>query len=390
MPSFFSRRTRLAIAWFSFSIHLLALAFMLLALQFGVLLGTEESRRATIIQQGAVWQVGWFVWMVASLALVLIFLAWADALEFRAWGLFAVALCLVGATIDWMDEIVMIGLIPSLATREAGALNLFPLWEHFYRLVSIGLANGLYTAGGILLNALAFMTRGFPRWLAWWGVPLWACSIALSAFGLANDPLGITLASVGIFVLFIPWMLLLGYGWLQKGENTKLMPVSVSFITTIRAMMPKHPLPMTTVFRECFLVNFAVAPEVMRPLVPAPLDLELHDGCAYLSIVLAEMERMRPAFLPKWLGVTYNQVVYRIVVRYLGERGVYFLRSDADNLLMSIAGECLTFFHFNLSRIKFERIDHTLYFDLAARGREDADIHAAFQMNTASTRMPRA
>src|SRR5919199_4147644 len=117
MPALFSRRTRLLIAWFSFGVHLVALGFMLLALQFGLLLGTEASRRAQILQQGWVWQVGWFAWVLPSLSLVLLFLAWADVLAHKAWGLFAAALCLAGAAIDWVNEIILIGIVPTLAER---------------------------------------------------------------------------------------------------------------------------------------------------------------------------------------------------------------------------------------------------------------------------------
>src|SRR6185436_18565695 len=105
----------------------------------------------------------------------------------------------------------------------------------------------------------------------------------------------------------------------------------VSLVEVARALVPKHPIPMRTIFRECFLVNFAVEPDVMRGLLPEGIEPDLYGGKAWLSIVIAEMDRMRPAFLPPLFGVTYDQVVYRAVVRCEGERGVYFLRSDADS-----------------------------------------------------------
>jgi uncharacterized protein YqjF (DUF2071 family) len=88
---------------------------------------------------------------------------------------------------------------------------------------------------------------------------------------------------------------------------------------------------MRTVFRHCVLANFAIRPDALAARLPAPLRPDVHDGTAFLSIVIAEMERMRPAFLPAALGITYTQVVYRAVVSCRGERGVHFLRSDADH-----------------------------------------------------------
>ena len=109
----------------------------------------------------------------------------------------------------------------------------------------------------------------------------------------------------------------------------------------MRRLIPVHPVAMKTTFRRCFLVNFAVDPAAMRAQLPAHLEPDLHDGRAYLSVVIADMMRMRPAFLPAALGVTYTQVVYRAIVRFGLERGVTFLRSDADNRFMVAAGNAL-------------------------------------------------
>ena len=88
-----------------------------------------------------------------------------------------------------------------------------------------------------------------------------------------------------------------------------------------------------------------------------------------MSVVIANMERMRPAFLPQVMGVTYNQVVYRAVVRCGGRRGVAFLRSDADSPFMVAAGNLLTFFRFHKAKISWSENDETLDFEAGARGR---------------------
>ena len=145
---------------------------------------------------------------------------------------------------------------------------------------------------------------------------------------------------------------------------------------------------MKTVFRNCFLVNFAVDPEIMRRLLPLEISPDLHADKAFLSVVIADMEKMRPAFLPRAFGITYNQVVYRAIVRCGTERGVHFLRSDADNRWMSIAGNLLTFFHFNLSHVKQKQEDGRYYFDLESG--DHADIQATFDVAHQSQDMPSA
>jgi len=154
------------------------------------------------------------------------------------------------------------------------------------------------------------------------------------------------------------------------------------------SLIPKHPIPMKTVFRNCFLVNFAVDPGIMRRLLPPEISPDLHADQAFLSVVIADMEKMRPACLPRAFGVTYNQVVYRAVVRCGGERGVHFVRSDADNRLMSLAGNLVTFFHFNHSRVNQKQEDGRYYFDLESG--DHADIHATFDVAHQSHAMPLA
>ncbi len=142
--------------------------------------------------------------------------------------------------------------------------------------------------------------------------------------------------------------------------------------------LPIHPLPMTTVFSTCLLANFAIEPEALRRKLPAHLEPDLHDGKAYVSIVIARMEKMRPAFLPRALGITYNQVVYRAVVRCGAERGVTFLRSDADSAPMVAAGNALTFFRFNSAEIAWSGEAASLHFSLRPNDGATAAIEATY------------
>lgn len=164
--------------------------------------------------------------------------------------------------------------------------------------------------------------------------------------------------------------------------------MSTSRLARAALVLPKHPVPMRTTFRDCFLVNFAMAPEVLARVLPRPLVPDLHGGEAFVSIVIADLERMRPAFLPARLGVSYRQVVYRAVVRCRGERGVYFLRSDADHPLMVRFGNLFSIFRFRRSAIATARRDRLYHVDLVAEPAEHADIHATFGLDRASRSLP--
>jgi uncharacterized protein YqjF (DUF2071 family) len=142
------------------------------------------------------------------------------------------------------------------------------------------------------------------------------------------------------------------------------------------------------VFRHCVLANFAIRPDALAARLPAPLRPDVHDGAAYLSIVIAEMERMRPAFLPAALGITYTQVVYRAVVRCGDERGVHFLRSDADHSLMALAGNALTFFRFHRSDVEWRLGPDAISFRLLPRDGAAAAIDADYDLASSGTSLP--
>jgi hypothetical protein len=97
-----------------------------------------------IVVTVVVWQIGWLLWMVASLGLVPLLLAWTGVVQPRRWALVAVSLWFAGAAIDWVDEIVEWGVVPWLADRAARYQTAFfplQLREHAYRVVLLAVPN---------------------------------------------------------------------------------------------------------------------------------------------------------------------------------------------------------------------------------------------------------
>jgi uncharacterized protein YqjF (DUF2071 family) len=78
----------------------------------------------------------------------------------------------------------------------------------------------------------------------------------------------------------------------------------------------------------CF--HFAFAPESLRPIVRPPLELDLLEGQAYVSVVAITMRRFRPArsLSLAWALApisTQKFLNVRTYVRYRGEQGALFL-----------------------------------------------------------------
>ncbi len=148
---------------------------------------------------------------------------------------------------------------------------------------------------------------------------------------------------------------------------------------------PKHAFAVRTVFRRCLLVNFAVDPDELARVLPRPVEPDVYNGEAFVSVVVGEMDKMRPVGVPHALGITYNQIVYRAVVRCGDERGVHFLRSDADSRVMSAFGNLMSFFRFNHSEIAFTHRDGRLDLDVRTTTQPSADIAASYTIAAPGT-----
>ena len=198
-------------------------------------------------------------------------------------------------------------------------------------------------------------------------------------------------------------------------------------IERVEKWLPKHPLPMKAVFRNCFLINYSMKAATLQAVLPPGLTPDLYKNKAFVSIVVADLEGMRPGFLPPSLGFDYKQIVYRChVLAPNGERGVHFIRSYSTSAPMSLAGSLFSIFHFNMCDFLWQGADkhlplrvHTpqhadgskqqVFFALepwdsipagdseaasAGRGRrvrgeaDAASLRACFDLGTATKRMP--
>lgn len=83
------------------------------------------------------------------------------------------------------------------------------------------------------------------------------------------------------------------------------------------------------------LLNFRVDSEVVRRLVPAPLEVALHNGYAVAGVCLIALEKLRPKCLPASLGFSSENMAHRIAVRFPTENGwrdgVYIWRRETDH-----------------------------------------------------------
>ncbi|PSP54952.1 hypothetical protein BRC82_08145 [Halobacteriales archaeon QS_1_67_19] len=88
---------------------------------------------------------------------------------------------------------------------------------------------------------------------------------------------------------------------------------------------------LSMTWRDVLFAHWAVAPERVRPRLPAGLELDTYDEQAWLGVVAFVMADIRPRFAP--LGLSFGELNLRTYVQTDAGPGVYFFNLDADDRL---------------------------------------------------------
>ena len=98
--------------------------------------------------------------------------------------------------------------------------------------------------------------------------------------------------------------------------------------------VPKRPWAWRQSWRELLFVHWPVPTAVLRPLVPAGLEVQEFDGTSWVGVVPFRMEGVMRRPFPDLPGVSaFPELNVRLYVEADGKPGVWFLSLDAANPL---------------------------------------------------------
>jgi uncharacterized protein YqjF (DUF2071 family) len=85
---------------------------------------------------------------------------------------------------------------------------------------------------------------------------------------------------------------------------------------------------------DLLFMHWPVRAELLRPLIPSGLELDTHDGNAWIGVVPFGMSRVRPRLVPSvpWVS-KFLELNVRTYVTAAGRPGVWFFSLDAANPL---------------------------------------------------------
>lgn len=99
---------------------------------------------------------------------------------------------------------------------------------------------------------------------------------------------------------------------------------------------------MRGVIDRRILVNYHVEPDVLARLLPAPFRPKVVHGAGMVGICLIRLKKVRPPFLPPWLGISSENAAHRTAVEWddngTVREGVHVRRRDTNSRLNALAG----------------------------------------------------
>lgn len=113
--------------------------------------------------------------------------------------------------------------------------------------------------------------------------------------------------------------------------------------------LPQTPWHYYQEWNHVLFFHWAVDAEVLKPLIPPGLELDIFDGKAWISLVPFTMQKIRPKFLPAVSVVSdFHEINLRTYVSKDGKSGVYFINIEAEKHFSAFLSR-------NLSGLPYEK-----------------------------------
>jgi uncharacterized protein YqjF (DUF2071 family) len=102
--------------------------------------------------------------------------------------------------------------------------------------------------------------------------------------------------------------------------------------------VPERPWVMAQTWNRLLFAHWAVAPDRLEPLIPAPLRLEVNDGCAWVGITPFAVTGLRLRGTPPPPRLSrFPELNVRTYVEFGGRPGIWFFSLDTSRRAAVVA-----------------------------------------------------
>ncbi|MCP4833130.1 MAG: DUF2071 domain-containing protein [Phycisphaera sp.] len=137
--------------------------------------------------------------------------------------------------------------------------------------------------------------------------------------------------------------------------------------------LPTRNPAVTMTWADIAFAHWRVPAQTMRGLVPEELELDTHDGSAWVGLIPFEMRDCDFRGVPPLPGLgTFLECNVRTYVRHRGVPGVWFFSLDAESRLAVIGGRVVWGLNYRLARFHRDRVGETFRYGLV-RDRGDGE-----------------
>ena len=144
--------------------------------------------------------------------------------------------------------------------------------------------------------------------------------------------------------------------------------------------MPDRMWVMTQTWNDLLFAHWPVDKVLLAQKVPAPLELELYNGEAWISIVPFHMTNVAPRGVPSLPVMSeFPELNVRTYVRYGTKPGVFFFSLDAGNPLAVTAGRTLFNLPYHTAAMTVENCEGRIRYASRRSGSVVADFVAEYQ-----------
>src|SRR5947209_857540 len=133
--------------------------------------------------------------------------------------------------------------------------------------------------------------------------------------------------------------------------------------------LPKGPWIMTQRWSDLLFMHLPIAPEALRPLIPAQIELDTFDGQAWVGVVPFRVSHASLRGLPPPpLLSHFPEINVRTYVTLGGIPGVYFFSLDAGNALAVQGARTVFHLPYFSARMHIQQQQGTVHFQSQRKG----------------------
>lgn len=151
-----------------------------------------------------------------------------------------------------------------------------------------------------------------------------------------------------------------------------------SEMLAMRTRPPGNPV-MHQRWEDLLFLHWPIDPQLLRPLIPDPLEIDTFDGKAWIGITPFHLEDVRPSMLPAFPGLrAFDELNVRTYVTHGGAPGIWFFSLDASKLISAVAARIFFMLPYYRAGIRFAREGDHFDFQLRRTGQARAQFHCSW------------